>query len=477
MTGRTPLRSAIGALGLTIYQAAATYGQLPPTVSPAVRIQLKIPEGTPLRLYIKKRVWFREGAPVTAVLIEPLWAFDQVVVPAGTSAEGHIAELKRIPKMARATALLNGDFTPLKLAAVTFTSLTFPDGTTRAIAAAPSLGLLTTYSPTGKAAKAGGKKAVNSQSTGARMKRQINNQIAAYTAPVVEVVKGKNKLEWAEEFLLSKLPFHPQWYRSRTRFDAELRQPLDFGMVSWPQNDLAPLESLCGSDRVAQVRLLSPITSADARRGDVVEAILSEPIYFSDKALVFREGTKLAGKVTMSQRARYFHRGGKVRFSFEQIRPPQIAGIPGTAFAQSIQGQLAAAEADPASLKVDGEGTAVARDSKTRFLKTGIAGLIAANAADPGGESTAGVAATSSEVGNVGGRALGGFSGFGLIGTALSFGPRAIGVALGYYGLAWSAYSNIVARGTETTFKRNGAIKVRLSGPGTARGQRFGPTK
>jgi hypothetical protein len=53
-------------------------------------------------------------------------------------------------------------------------------------------------------------------------------------------------------------------------------------------------------------------------------------------------------------------------------------------------------------------------------------------------------------------------SGFGLIGTAPSFGPRAIGAALGYYGLAWSAYSNVVARGPGTTFKRNAAMAVRF---------------
>jgi hypothetical protein len=455
--------------GALVWQAAVCDGQPPPSKaegSPG-SIHRQVPEGTPLRLYIAKRVWFRLNAPVTAALIEPLWAFDQVVVPVGTIAKGHISSLQNIPKMARAAALLNGDFTPLKKAEVTFTELTFPDGRTMSLDTEPSLGLATIYSPKRQVPNASKKpKSAGGNSVRVRLEQQVKTEITARTVPVVEAVRGKNKKEWLGEFLLSKLPYHPQWYRARTRFDAELRQPLEFGIASAPQERLAGLGSLSTSGNVAQLRLLSAVTSLDAQRGDAVEAILSQPIYSSSHMLVLPEGTRFSGKVTLTQRARYFHRSGKIRFSFDSVRVPQIGLLPPELEGEGIQGQLAAIEANSNAVKIDGEGTAKAAESKTRLLELGLAGLIAANAADPGGETAAGVTATTTEAGNVGGRALGGFSGLGLVGTAMSFGPRAIGVGLGYYGLAWSAYSNVIARGSETVFKKNTAMVIH-----------FGPTR
>jgi hypothetical protein len=66
---------------------------------------------------------------------------------------------------------------------------------------------------------------------------------------------------------------------------------------------------------------------------------------------------------------------------------------------------------------------------------------------------------------NTSGRALGGFSGFGLLGIAASRGPHQIGVVLGFYGLGWSAYSNLIARGREVTFEKNTAMAIRFGAP------------
>jgi hypothetical protein len=57
---------------------------------------------------------------------------------------------------------------------------------------------------------------------------------------------------------------------------------------------------------------------------------------------------------------------------------------------------------------------------------------------------------------------LGGFSGFGLLGTAAAQGSKTLGAVLGYYGLAWTVYSTIVSRGSEVEFKKNTAINVRF---------------
>jgi hypothetical protein len=116
-------------------------------------------------------------------------------------------------------------------------------------------------------------------------------------------------------------------------------------------------------------------------------------------------------------------------------------------------------------VKVDPEGTAKATESKTRLLRPAIAALVAAKSLDnDAGKQTA--SGTGGAAGaNTSGRALGGFSGFGLLGIAAARGPRNIGAALGFYGLAWSVYSNVVARGGEVTFQKNTAMAIRFGAP------------
>ena len=64
--------------------------------------------------------------------------------------------------------------------------------------------------------------------------------------------------------------------------------------------------------------------------------------------------------------------------------------------------------------------------------------------------------------GNVSGRTLGGGSGFGLAGAALAQSSRYVGMAFGYYGLAWSVYSSVVAKGGEVRFVPNAMIEIQF---------------
>jgi hypothetical protein len=73
---------------------------------------------------------------------------------------------------------------------------------------------------------------------------------------------------------------------------------------------------------------------------------------------------------------------------------------------------------------------------------------------------------------NIGGRTLGGASGFGLLGAAASQGSRYIGAAFGYYGMAWSVYTNVIARGTEVQFGKNARIAIRFNSRTPAAGSR-----
>src|SRR5260221_11712424 len=59
-------------------------------------IHLIVPAGTPLRLALDEEITIRKaGQQVTATLLEPVYAFDRIVVPAGAQAVGHIDRVRR----------------------------------------------------------------------------------------------------------------------------------------------------------------------------------------------------------------------------------------------------------------------------------------------------------------------------------------------------------------------------------------------
>jgi hypothetical protein len=156
-----------------------------------------------------------------------------------------------------------------------------------------------------------------------------------------------------------------------------------------------------------------------------------------------------------------FHRGGQLRFAFDEVEPPRLAAAPAPS-PEPAQAQLTAAEPSTGRVAVDEEGTARATESKTRFLRPVIAGLVAAKSMDnDAGKQNASGGANA----NYGGRGFGGFSGFGLFGTIASMGPRPIGATLGFYGLGWSVYSTVVSRGREVVFEKNSAIAIRFGTP------------
>jgi hypothetical protein len=432
-------------------------------------VPLQIPAGTPLRVYLTKRVPYSMGEVFDAKTVEPIWAFDRIVIPAGAVIRGSIVNLQPVSKMIRTMSVLRGDFTPLKLADVAFTSLTLPSGKTINFATEPSRGLASIYIPP-RPDKNGNihqpKAPSNSKSSQARrfVQQQALVQANARSRGFLDFVRGPNKREWLENYMWSRLPYHPEWYRSGTRFDAVLTESLDFGKAEVPLKAVQDLGSATIPVGQTMVRFLSQVDSSDAKVGDPVEGVVSQPLFSADHKLAIPEGTHLTGKVTLARPAKMFHRRGQLRFTFNNVELPSSVAA-STPQAQSAQTQLAAAESPAGPLAVDGEGTAKVTESKARFLRPVIAGLVAAKSLDnDAGKQTASGGAST----NYSGQTLGGLSGFGLLGTAASFGPHYIGAALGFYGLAWSVYSTVVSRGRDVKFEKNSAVSIRFAPPKTA---------
>jgi hypothetical protein len=456
--------------GTLLLSGQITFAQESAGIPRSVPVSLRAEAGSPLRLYITHRIWYRMNEMVEAKFAEPVWAFDRIVIPAGTVVYGHVSKLDPVPGMVRARAIVGGDFTPLKRAEVSFTSLTLADARVLRLDTQNALGLSTIFVPA--SAKKPKKKHKTNPGKPNRvsqfLKQQAQTQMNVRSGGFFDLIRGPNKREWLENFLLEKLPYHPQWYRAGTRFDAVLKEPLDFGQIVIGSEDLQTLGTRPPPDAVAQMRIISNLSSSDARVGDSMDGVLAEPLFSADHKLVLPQGTRLDGKITLARRARLFHRGGQLRFAIENLEVPTLAAeqnVPPAAHTgriEPVQAQLTAVEADPGAVKVDREGTAKATESKTRLLRPVIAGLVATKSLDNDtGKQTASGSGGGAGA-NASGRALGGFSGFGLLGIAAARGPREIGAALGFYGLAWSVYSNIIARGREVTFQKNTAMAIRF---------------
>src|SRR5579871_3202944 len=441
-------------------------------------VALTVSAGVPLRLYLTKRVSKRLNAPVQAKLLTPLYAFNREVIPAGTQVFGHVSRLQPVSRWTRARAVLGGDFSPLHVAQIQFTSLRLQDGHSIELDTIESAGLntLVPLKPPKQRSQTGQSNPTGILGTAKqKAKDAVDSQIERIKS-IPDVVRGPGKKEWLEDYAMSRLPYHPQYVHSRTRFDAELRSPLDFGSETITQDSLALLGSQPAPGSVVHARLLTPLDSKESTQGEMVEAVLEEPLFSADHKLVLPEGTLVNGSVTMVKKARSFHRGGRLRFGFQDIDlTPQIAGLiaapvgapsrpdetprPSQQLQLRTQATLSAAESGSAPLKVDKEGAVQATESKTRFIGTAVAALIARRAGDNDPERAHGGAITGQNP-NVAGRTLGGGIGFGLLGTIAAQSSRNVGAAFGYYGMAWSVYSTVVARGAEVRFGKNAVIDI-----------------
>lgn len=456
-----PVRLAIG---------FAFLASVIPAQDQTLNIPLTVSAGAPLRLYLTKRVTKRLDAPVQAKVLTPLFAFDRVVVPAGTQVFGHVSRLEPVSRWMRFKAVVGGDFTPLHIAEIEFTSMVLPDGRRIEIQTAESPGL-SSLVPL-KPPRHKNPPAQTSANTGliGSAKQKAQDQINQIKS-IPDLVRGTDKKDWFYSYAMSRLPYHPQYIWNRTRFDAVLKAPLDFGTATIQPKTLAMIGTEPAPGSIAHARLVTSLDSLKSKPGEKVQAVLEQPVFSADQKLVLPEGTIVHGTVGMARRAGWFHHSGRLRFTFNDIELTQqvvdlrasavrtLQAKPDTSPRVRTQAQLTGAEGANAPVKVDSEGGAQAKESKTRFAGLAAALLITRSASDnDSGRNHLGPNGQTNQ--NVSGRTLGGGLGFGLFGSIAAQTSNNVGMALGYYGMAWSVFSTVIARGPEVEFERNAAIDI-----------------
>ena len=128
--------------------------------------------------------------------------------------------------------------------------------------------------------------------------------------------------------LYHQLPYHPQRIAAHTAWSFELTAPVT--LPDPPPNTVAEaarLQNAAAEGKpetwAVHALLTRDLTSATARPGDPVQALVVEPVYDKDKQLVVPQGSTLVGKVTAAKAARSFGRNGKLRFTFQQVQFPR----------------------------------------------------------------------------------------------------------------------------------------------------------
>ena len=93
-------------------------------------VPLVVAAGTPLRVALTSRVRIRRvGTPVIGRLVEPIYAFNREVIPAGSEVSGRLKILQPVAGRKRTRAMMAGDFTPLREPQIKFDGLTLKNGT------------------------------------------------------------------------------------------------------------------------------------------------------------------------------------------------------------------------------------------------------------------------------------------------------------------------------------------------------------
>jgi len=433
----------------------------------ADRVELIATAGTPLRIAIDETTSLKSvGQMVHGTLVEPLYAYDRMVLPAGAHVSGHVASLDGPSPVARLKAWSSGDFSPNRRATIEFDAVD-RDGHTIALSALGVNGIANVRREIATSAAApgdeDGPKGVTAHAK-EEARRKIRESIASARARASEalsMIKGPGKMERFKLLLLNQLPYHPQYLTKGTVYDARLQTDVSFGTV-----DGAPVAATGTRPAplsLLRARLAASLDSASTPKGTAFEAVVIQPVLSSDHELILPQGTRLTGEVTVARPARRLHRNGQLRFLIERVDLPEQPAAPLLASLHSID-----ASADD-RISLDEEGGAAVGDSKTRFIAPALAvlafrgGLEHHDHLDPDGDGHI------IHEGHPGALGAGGFLGLGTLGAAIGPAWRPAGLALSAVGIVRTMYKNVFGKGQEVHFGEDTPIELQLApGPSPA---------
>jgi len=364
---------------------------------------------------------------VRAELIYPVYIDNQIALREKTALLGTVTEL-HANQTQRVHARINGDFTPFHTPVVRFSQIVLDNGMAIPLEAGAATDGAPLLRLTAPAPRKGG--FVHKQwDAGMQI---LHDQIGVFTAP--------NKGDRLLQLVYHQLPYHPERIEDGTAWTIETVEPVTVPVqLSQPP---AATASATTTDAgrptwMIDAYLRDQLSSASAKPGQPVQAIVSEPVYNRDHTIAIPQGAVLMGAVTQARPARCFARAGALAFDFKQIV------LPGGQ-TQNVQSALTGADAaSSANLAMDSEGK-VQPKPQDKIVVPLLLALLATRPLDEDGGLQAG-------------RNFVGANGFGLAGNliALATGSAKVSAGVGAYGTAVSLYRRWIAHGNEVTFVKD----------------------
>ncbi len=416
-----------------------------------VTVPMSVPSGTPIKVALDSEVRIRQvGQPIHGKTTDPVYAFDKLLIPVGTSVNGRVSAIDPVPKKIRTLQAMDANFSPVRAVHVQFNELVMSDGRRIPMqtVASPAPDGVLRFVPANEKAKTN-----KVQDAAAKKVSATRQQIRQQWANLQKQIHDPGKMHKLKRLAIAQLPVHPQYIDVGTSFNAELQQPLDFGTESVKPELLTNVGAPPPSGSSVHARLLTPLNSSTSHKGDSVEAIITEPLVSSDH-LILPEGSIIRGSVMQVQPARRLARNGQLRILFHEVVPPNgleqkvVTSLEGVAVAKGEH------------LKLDAEGGAQVTTPRTRYLTTGIQVMLAAASASPDGDRNL----HGGGGGDIGGSAANGASGFRFVGMVVGLIARNRMVATGFgaYGAASSIYYHFLARGRDVVYPKDMAMVIGL---------------
>jgi hypothetical protein len=414
------MRSYINSIVISFSVLAASASLAAAQDAPSSQNTIVVGAGNDLRCRLERGLRItKSGEPITAKLVEPVYAGTTIAIPEGSTVKGHVSSISSVPR--DKGQLLRGDFTRPRTANVTFDKVILPGGTVLPIHTDSTIGVrdvkTAQYLP-------------KSQRPGIR--RKMKDAVKPLSEP--------NKLQRLSQAAVTSLPYHPEYLSQGTIFDATLLDAVE----TTPSVDQAETHSP-PDDGYLHVRLLTPLNSAMSAAGAPIEAVVPRPYYNKDHVLVYPPGTKLEGTVTKTVAAGWMKKNGRLLFSFHSAQTPNgnttelfatVAGI------QAAGGQR---------LAVGLEGDVKSTTSTFSRLRAPIS-LIGPSRAVA--DTTVDKTAWS--------RAGEGNKGFGLLGAGAAQASATTAIGFGYFGGAVNIYDAFLARGSNVELPVNTPVWLRV---------------
>jgi hypothetical protein len=409
-----------------------------------------LPAETPLALQIDQHLPLRNGQPVRAHLLYPIYGNDKLLLPKDTIVTGSVVELRN-DRSRRINAALGGDFTPFHKPVVRFNTFILADGTSvpftsgDAIDGAPIFRAVAT--PPAK---------------GGFLRRQFDGLLTVVRSDVA-IVTGPEKADRFVQFIYSQIPYHPQRIDKGTSWTIEIAHSVELPADPAPpavvavaqpkrhfwEEPLPPADTAKNDTGswIVQANFDEPISSETSKDGQPIRATVAEPIFNPDHTIAIPQGSTLIGAVTRAKPARKFGRTGVLTFNFRQLQIPHEE-------TRTVETRLAGADsARDIALNSEGQAKSKPQDKITLPI---ILALMASRPLDQDHHDSA-------DAGNgLGKNAVGGAAGLGLVGTVIGLTGVSPNVAagIGYYGAARAFYYRWIAKGQKIDFAKNTRIVV-----------------